>query len=107
YAAPMPRAALMFDVELLAIQGPAAGAPGTVRVRTNSPDAVYDLILPDGTPQQGKGPQDFAAAAPGRYRVKPAPVRSYATGIASSDRDMALAPGGTLEITINYVPVVR
>ena len=107
YAPPIPRAALLFDVELLAIQGAVSGRPGTVRVRINSPDAAYDLILPDGTPQRGKGPQEFADVAPGQYRIKPAVLRSYATGIVASPREMTLAPGGTLEITVNYAPIIR
>ena len=107
YAPPIPRAALLFDVELLAIQSAAAGRPGTVRVQINSPDATYDVILPDGTPRRGQGPHSFADVAPGRYRIKPAPLRSYATGIVASPADMTLAPGGTLEITVNYVPIIR
>lgn len=107
YAPPMPRAALLFDVELLAIQGATAGAPGTLRVQSNSPDAAYDVIMPDGTMRRGKGPQRFADAMPGRYRIKPESLRSYATGIVASPADLTLAPGATLDITINYVPIVR
>jgi FKBP-type peptidyl-prolyl cis-trans isomerase len=107
YAPPIPRAALLFDVELLAIQQAVAGPPGTVRVQSNSPDAAYDVILPDGTPRRAKGPQTFGDVAPGRYRIKPQPLRSYATGIVSSPADMTLAPGGSLEITISYAPIIR
>ena len=45
--------------------------------------------------------------APGRYRVKPAILRSYATGIVSAPADMTLVPGGTLDITITYAPIIR
>ena len=107
YAAPMPSAALLFDVEVLAIQRAADGAPGTVRVHSNSPDAAYDLIMPDGSVRRAKGPQAFADVPPGRYRVKPEPLRSYATGIVASPSDMTLTAGGTLEVTINYVPIIR
>jgi len=107
YAAPMPSAALLFDVELLAIQHAAGGAPGTVRVQSNSPDAAYDLIMPDGSVRRVKGPQTFANIPPGRYRIKPEPLRSYATGIIASPSDMTLTAGGTLDVTINYVPIVR
>jgi len=107
YPEPMPRAALLFDIELLAIQQAVAGPTGTVRVQTNSPDATYDLISPDGTPRRGKGPQTFADAAPGRYRVKPQVLRSYAIGLVSSPNEMTLASGGTLEITITYQPIIR
>ena len=107
YAPPTPRAALLFDVELLAIQQAVAGPTGTVRVRSNSPDATYDVIMPDGTPRRAKGSQTFADLAPGRYRIKPQPLRSYATGIVASPADMTLAPGGTLEITITYAPIIR
>jgi FKBP-type peptidyl-prolyl cis-trans isomerase len=107
YPEPMPRAALLFDIELLAIQQAVAGPTGTVRVQTNSPDATYDLIAPDGTPRRGKGPQTFADAAAGRYRVKSQVLRSYAIGLVSSPTDMTLAPGGTLEITITYQPIIR
>ena len=107
YPEPMPRAALLFDIELLAIQQAVAGPTGTVRVQTNSPDATYDLILPDGTPRRGKGPQTFADAAPGRYRVKSQVLRSYAIGLVSSPTEMTLAPGGTLEINVTYQPIIR
>jgi FKBP-type peptidyl-prolyl cis-trans isomerase len=107
YAAPMPRAALLFDVELLGIQRATNGAPGAVHVQSNSPDAAYDLIMPDGTARSAKGPQIFADVPPGRYRIKPQPLRSYATGIVASPADMTLTAGGTLEVTINYVPIIR
>jgi len=107
YAPPIPRAPLLFDVELLAIQVSIGGQPGTVRVNVNSPDVTYEVIAPDGTPRPGKGPQSFANAAPGRYRVKPAALRSYATGIVALPADMTLASGGTLEITITYAPIIR
>ena len=107
YAAPMPQAALLFDVELIAIQQPLAGPPGTVRVHSNSPDASYDLILPDGTRRRVKAPQEFPGMAPGRYRVKPVVLRSYALGIVSAPADMTLTPGGTLDITITYAPIIR
>lgn len=102
-----PRSDLVFDVELLAIQRAIDGAFGTIRVQTNSPDAGYLLILPDGTPLTAKGPKTFARTVPGRYRVKAATMKSYALGIVSSPADMALAPGGTLDITIIYTPIVQ
>jgi hypothetical protein len=68
---------------------------------------TYEVIAPDGTPRPGKGPQSFANAAPGRYRVKPAALRSYAAGIVALPADMTLASGGTLEITITYAPIIR
>jgi peptidylprolyl isomerase len=107
YAAPIPRAALLFDIELLSIQQAIAGPSGTVRVRSNSPDATYDVILPDGTPRRAKGPLDFGDLPPGQYRIKPQVLRSYATGIVASPADMSLAPGGTLEITVTYAPIIR
>jgi hypothetical protein len=97
----------LFDIELLAIQQAIAGPTGTVRVQTNSPDATYDLIFPDGTPRRAKGPQTFADAAPGRYRVKPQVLRSYAIGLVASPADMTLASGAALEITITYQPIIR
>jgi FKBP-type peptidyl-prolyl cis-trans isomerase len=107
YSEPMPRAALLFDIELLAIQQAVAGPTGTVRVQTNSPDATYDLIFPDGSPRRAKGPQTFTDAAPGRYRVKPQVLRSYAIGLLASPAGMTLASGATLEITISYQPIIR
>ena len=104
YAAPMPRAAVVIDVELVAIQRAVAGPPGTVRVHSNSPDAVYTLILPDGTPREGKGPRAFPDAAPGHYRIKPAALPLYTSALAASPADMTLAPGGNLDITLNYLP---
>jgi len=107
YSEPMPRAAFVFDVELLAIQHAAEGRPGTIRVQCNSPDAIYTLILPDGTPQRAKGAQTFADLAPGSYRIQPARLKLYSIGIVASPADLTLAPGGMLEITINYFPIVE
>lgn len=107
YVPPIPRAALLFDVELLAIQQAVAGLAGTVRVQSNSPDGAYDVIMPDGTARRAKGPQTFTGVAAGRYRIKPTTLRSYAVGIVASPVDMTLAPGGTLDVTITYAPIVR
>lgn len=98
---------LVFDVELLAIQHAIDGRAGTVRVHCNSPDAPYVLVLPDGTARSAKGPQAFADTVPGRYRIKPAVIPLYTIGTVASPADMVLAPGGTLDITIAYVPIVR
>jgi FKBP-type peptidyl-prolyl cis-trans isomerase len=98
---------LVFDVELLAIQRAAEGRAGTVRVHCNSPDAPYALVLPDGTVRNAKGPQAFADTVPGRYRIKPTVIPLYTIGTVASPPDMMLAPGGTLDITIAYVPIVR
>jgi len=97
----------VFDIELLAIQRPIDGRGGTVRVHSNSPDAPYVLVLPDGTAHDGKGPRTFADVAPGRYRIKPTAIPLYTIGTVAMPRDMMLVPGGTLEITIAYVPIVR
>jgi len=99
--------ALVFDNELLAIQGNLDGAPGTVRVHINSPDALYTLVRPDGTPQPAKGPHTFADSAPGRYRIKPTAIPLYTIGVVSSPSDLMLAPAGSLDITLSYVPIVR
>jgi hypothetical protein len=107
YPLPLPRATLVFDVELLSIQHAAEGAAGTVRVQLNSPDAAYELIMPDGTPRQAKGPQTFANVMPGTYRIKPAPMPLFATGVVASPSDMTLAAGGTLDITVSFVPIVH
>ena len=102
-----PQSALVFDVELLAIQRVGSGQPGTIDVRVNSPDIGYVLVQPDGTPLNGKGPHTFTGAPPGRYRIKPTELRSYAIGLLATPRDMTLASGGTLSITINYKPIVQ
>ena len=107
FVKPMPISAFVFDVELLAVQHAIEGRPGTIRVQCNSPDADYTLILPDGTPRPGKGPHTFADAAPGSYRIKPAQLRLYSVAIVASPADLTLTPGGTLDITINYIPIVR
>lgn len=101
------QAALVYDVELLAIQRSLEGQSGTVRVHMNSPDAPYTLVRPDGTPQPGKGPYTFMGSAPGRYRIKPTAIPLYTIGMVVAPADMTLAPGGTLDITIEYVPIVR
>jgi FKBP-type peptidyl-prolyl cis-trans isomerase len=98
---------LVFDVELIEIQRAAAGSPGTIRVDSNSPDAKYVVVTPDGTPLTGKGPQTFAGAPPGRYRIKPEALRLYSTGVIASRADWMLPPGGTLDITIAYKPIVQ
>jgi peptidylprolyl isomerase len=98
---------LVFDIELLDIQRSAPGEPGTVRVHVNSPDVLYVLVHPDGTPQAAKGPQTFAGAAPGRYRINTTAIPLYAHGTVAAPSNMTLAPGGALDITINYVPIVR
>jgi hypothetical protein len=102
-----PRTALIFDVELLAIQGAVAGRPGTIRVQLNSPDARYVLVQPDGTTRSAKGPHTFADAVPGPYRIKPEKIGSHAIGLMVSPADMVLAPGGVLVITITYKPIVQ
>lgn len=108
YAPPgPPRSSLVFDVELLAIQRAGPGQPGSVQVRVNSPDASYVLVQPDGTPLNAKGSHTFTSVVPGRYRIKPQDLRSYAIGLLSSPRDMILTSGGTLSITINYRPIVQ
>jgi peptidylprolyl isomerase len=107
YPAPIPRAALLVDVELMALQAAAKGRPGTIRIQSNSPDAAYELILPDGTARRLQGPQTVAGAEPGRYRIKPAILRSYATGIVAAPDTMTLAPGATLDITITYAPIIH
>jgi peptidylprolyl isomerase len=104
---PPLRARLLFDIELLDIQRAAIGNPGMVRIDSNSPDASYSLILPDGAVRQLHGPQSIANLPPGRYRVTTAPLKSYVVGIVSSPADTTLAPGGTLTITINFVPIVQ
>jgi hypothetical protein len=101
------QASLVYDVELLAIQGSLDGPAGTVRVHMNSPDAPYTLIRPDGTPQPGKGPHAFADSPPGRYRIKPTAIPLYTIGLVASPSDMLLTAGGNLEISINYAPIVR
>jgi FKBP-type peptidyl-prolyl cis-trans isomerase len=102
-----PRSALVVNVELLAIQRAEEGQPGTIEVRTNSPDAGYALVRPDGTAVTGKGPQAFSYEAPGRYRIKPDKMRSYALGLVAAPGDMVLAPAGQLIITITYRPIIR
>ena len=102
-----PLSALVIDVELLAIQRAVAGQPGTIEVRTNSPDAQYAVVRPDGTPLTARGPQTFANAAPGAYRIKPEKMRSYATGLVATPGDMMLAPAGQLVITITYRPIIQ
>ena len=102
-----PLSAWLFDVELLAIQRADAGQPGTVEVRTNSIDAAYVLVDPDGTAHPYKGPQTIAGAVPGRYRVKPTIMRSYACGLLASPATMVLPPSGRLTITITYRPIIQ
>lgn len=102
-----PRIPLVFDLELLGIQHASAGAPGTVVVQTNSRDASYVLVTPDGRPLDGKGPKTFPDLAPGAYRIKPERLKSYATGIVASPSTMVLAPGGSLTLTITYQPIVQ
>ena len=102
-----PRSALVFDIELLEIQRASEGAPGTIDVRTNSPDAPYLLIRPDGTAVSLKGPQVVSGAPPGAYRIKPTLMRSYACGVLAMPRDMVLTPGSTLNLTITYRPTIR
>src|SRR5437867_1949418 len=101
------RSALVIDVELVAIQRAAEGRPGTIRVQSNSPDAPYVLVLPDGTPRTWKGPQTFTDAVPGPYRIKPATIPLYTIGTVAAPADMTLTPGGSLVITISYMPIVR
>jgi peptidylprolyl isomerase len=102
-----PQSALVMDVELVAVQKAAAGSPGTVEVRTNSPDAEYVLIQPDGTGLSKKGDQTFRYADPGRYRIKAEKMKSYALGVVASPAEMFLAPRGKLVITITYRPIIR
>jgi FKBP-type peptidyl-prolyl cis-trans isomerase len=102
-----PRSALLFDLELLAIQHAEAGEPGTVDVRTNSPDAEYILLEPDGAPRPLKGSRTIERLPPGRYRIQPATMRSYAWGVVALPRDMRLAPGERLVITITYRPIIQ
>ena len=102
-----PLSALVVDVELLAVQHAAPGAHGSVEVRTNSPDAKYVLVQPDGTPLPGKGSHVFADAVPGNYRIKPDRMKSYAVGVVATPRDMILAPAGSLTITITYRPIIQ
>lgn len=102
-----PRSALVVDVELLAIQRAAEGPPGTVYVRTNSPDANYVLVRPDGTPVPAQGSQTFRGAVPGVYRIKPETMKSYGLGLVASPRNLVLAPAGQLVITITYRPIIR
>jgi FKBP-type peptidyl-prolyl cis-trans isomerase len=96
---------LVFDVELVKIQRADSGPPGTVRVESNSPDARYVVVAPDGTPLAGKGPQTFSSTPPGPYRIKPEPLTLYSTGLVASRADWILPPGGTLDITIAYKPI--
>ena len=107
YPQPPLRARLLFDIELLDIRDVAAGPPGTVQVDSNSPDAAYSLILPDGTVRQARGARIFAQVPPGTYRFIATSVAQYAIGVVSSPADMTLLPGGRLEITINVVPIVE
>jgi hypothetical protein len=102
-----PQSALVMDVELVAIQRAAPGSPGTVEVRTNSPNAKYVLVKPDGTGISRTGDQIFGEAEPGRYRIKPEMMRSYALGIVASPPEMLLTPRGRLVITITYRPIIR
>jgi FKBP-type peptidyl-prolyl cis-trans isomerase len=102
-----PLSALLIDVELLGIQHADAGGPGTIEVKTNSPDAAYLLVRPDGTEVPGKGPWTFSNAAPGAYRIKPETMRSYAHGVVATPGDMVLSPTGQLVITITYKPIIR
>src|SRR4051812_12573619 len=102
-----PRSALLFDIELLGIQRARDGAPGTIEVRTNSPDAPYTLVSPDGTPRSVTGSQTVSDAAPGPYRIKPARMRSYACGVVAIPKEMTLAPAGRLVITVTYRPIVN
>jgi len=102
-----PRSALLVDVELREIQGAQAGAPGTIDVRTNSPDAPYVLVRPDGTPLPLKGSQVVSDAPPGAYRIKPTTMASYACGVLAMPHDMVLAPGGRLTLTITYRATIR
>ena len=102
-----PRSALVFDVELLEIQRAQEGAPGTIDVRTNSPDAPYLLIRPDGTAVSLKGPQVVSGAPPGAYRIKPTLMRSYVCGVLAIPRDMVLTPGSQLTLTVTYRPIVQ
>jgi FKBP-type peptidyl-prolyl cis-trans isomerase len=102
-----PRSALVVDVELLGIQGASQGQPGTVEVRTNSPDARYDLVHPDGTAVAARGPKRFDGAPPGPYRIKPEKMVSYATGLLASPRSMVLASSGQLVITVTYRAIIR
>jgi len=107
FTKPMPTAAFVFDVELLAIQHNVEGRPGTLRVRCNSPDAVHTVILPDGTTRRAQGTQTLESLPPGQYRVEPASLQLFYVGILASPDTMQLAAGGTLDITINYFPIVR
>lgn len=102
-----PLSALLIDVDLLAIQHALAGQPGTIDVRTNSPDGGYILVRPDGTALPAKGPRTVGDAAPGRYRIKPAVMRSYACGVVAMPGDMVLTASGRLIITITYRPIVQ
>jgi peptidylprolyl isomerase len=102
-----PLSALVMDVELVAVQKAVAGSPGTIEVRTNSPNATYVLVQPDGTGISHTGDQVVKSASPGRYRIKAEARRSYALGIVASSAGMLLEPGGTLVITITYRAIVR
>jgi peptidylprolyl isomerase len=101
-----PLSALLIDVELLAIQHADAGQPGTIEVRTNSPDAGYALVRPDGTAVPAKGAWTVSNAVPGAYRIKPDVMRSYACGVVAAPRNMVLPPAGRLTITITYRPAI-
>jgi FKBP-type peptidyl-prolyl cis-trans isomerase len=102
-----PSASLLIDVDLIAIQHADAGAPGTIEIQTNSPNAAYVLVGPDGTPLPLEGPRTVSSAAPGQYRVEPTRLRSYACGVLATPDDLRLAPFGTMIITITYRPIVH
>jgi len=106
YSPPLPSAMIVVDVELLSIQHALDGA-GTVRVQANSPDAIYRLIMPDGTTREGRGPQMFPSVPTGTYRIRPVPIPLFSIGMVAEPADMTLRPGGTLEITINYNAIVH
>ena len=108
YQAPRPpRLSVIFDVELLNIQTAVSGIPGLVEIRTNSPDANYVIVQPDGVPIPGRGSRSFSNLPPGRYRVTADTMRSYALGILAAPADMMLEPGKRIDVTITYRPIVR
>jgi len=106
YTSPdLPHGPIVAEVELLSIQRALPGASGVIEVRTNTDDAPYVIIRPDGSIVSGSGNRTFARLPPGPYRVRPGALAKYAVGVRGRPADLTLTPGGRLLVTISYLRI--